>query len=221
MLGAAAALLVLTSSVHARAADEVSVAVGGRNIIAYLPLPTLADELGYFKDAGVEVTINDVGSGTRRWPGAPKSAAALEIGFGSYEHVLHLRPKGIDVVLITLFNHTYGVVAGLDESARLTIRSPKDLKGLRMGVIAPGSSMSVALQLLLAKDGLGHDDVSVIGVGAGAGAIAAMKSGSSTTSSMPIRSSRACCGPRHRADRRYPHRGRHQISLWLLRWPPC
>ena len=173
LLVAAVSLLTLGIA-QARAADEISVAVGGKNIIAYLPL-TLADELGYFKDAGVAVTINDVGSGTKMAEALVGGSA--EIGFGSYEHVLHLRPKGIDVVLITLFNHTYGVVAGLDKAHAATYHSPKDLKGLRMGVIAPGSSMDVALQLLLAKDGLGHDDVSVIGVGAGAGAIAAMKSG--------------------------------------------
>ncbi len=158
----------------AHAAEDLSVAVGGRNIVAYLPV-TLAEELGYFKEAGLNVQINDVVSGTKMAEALIGGSA--EIGFGSYEHVLHLRPKGLDIINIMLINHTYGAVIGLTKDLAAKYKSPKDLKGLRMGVIAPGSALDVALLLLLAKEGLGHDDVSVVGVGAGAGAVAAMKSG--------------------------------------------
>ena len=56
--------VVLANSGPTRAAESLSIAVGGANIVAYLPL-TLADELGYFKEAGISVTINDVQSGTK------------------------------------------------------------------------------------------------------------------------------------------------------------
>jgi NitT/TauT family transport system substrate-binding protein len=172
----AIALLVflLLSGTHAAAAENLSIAVGGANIVAYLPL-TIANELGYFKAAGVDVTINDVQSGTKMAEALVGGSA--DIGFGSYEHVLHLRPKGLDVVCIMLINHTYGAVIGLTKEHAATYNSPADLKGYRMGVIAPGSALDVALQLLVTKAGLTHDDVVSVGVGAGAGAIAAMKSG--------------------------------------------
>ena len=76
-----------------------------------------------------------------------------------------------------LINHTYGAVIGLTKARAATYRTPADLKGYQMGVIAPGSALDVALQLLITKAGLSHDDVVSVGVGAGAGAIAAMKSG--------------------------------------------
>lgn len=174
LLELALTLALAFGAANARAGDELSVAVGGQNIIAYLPL-TLADKLGYFKEAGLAVTIHDVGSGTKMAEALVGGSA--DIGFGSYEHVLHLRPKGLDLICITLFNHTYGAVIGLTKARAASYRSPRDLKGLSFGVIAPGSSMDVALSLLLAKDGLSHSDVSVAGVGAGAGAVAAMKSG--------------------------------------------
>ncbi len=170
-----ALLFLLLGGVRmAAAAESLSVAVGGANIIAYLPV-TLADELGYFKEAGINVTINDVQSGTKMAEALVGGSA--DIGFGSYEHVLHLRPKGLDVVCIMLINHTYGAVIGLTKERAATYQSPADLKGYRMGVIAPGSALDVALQLLITKGGLTHDDVVSVGVGAGAGAIAAMKSG--------------------------------------------
>jgi NitT/TauT family transport system substrate-binding protein len=56
--------LMLAGTHPATAAESLSVAVGGANIIAYLPV-TIANELGYFKEAGVDVTINDVQSGTK------------------------------------------------------------------------------------------------------------------------------------------------------------
>ena len=56
-------------------------------------------------------------------------------------------------------------------------KSPKDLKGMKIGVTAPGSSTNMFVNNLLAKDGLKPDDVAIIGVGATAGAVAIMKRG--------------------------------------------
>ena len=56
-------------------------------------------------------------------------------------------------------------------------KSPKDLKGMKIGVSAPGSSTNRLVLHMLAKDGLKGDDVSIIGVGTAAGAIAAIESG--------------------------------------------
>jgi NitT/TauT family transport system substrate-binding protein len=56
-------------------------------------------------------------------------------------------------------------------------KSPKDLKGKRIGVTAPGSSTNMLLDFFLAKHGLKNSDVSIIGVGAGAGAVSALRSG--------------------------------------------
>jgi NitT/TauT family transport system substrate-binding protein len=52
-----------------------------------------------------------------------------------------------------------------------------DLKGKKIGVTAPGSSTNVMVNFALAKVGLKPGDVSIIGVGASQGAVAAMRSG--------------------------------------------
>jgi len=58
------------------------------------------------------------------------------------------------------------------------MKSMKDLKGLKVGVSAPGSSTHNLVKQLLAKAGLDpNKDVAVIGVGLGATAISALKSG--------------------------------------------
>jgi NitT/TauT family transport system substrate-binding protein len=56
-------------------------------------------------------------------------------------------------------------------------KSPKDLKGMKIGVTAPGSSTNMFVNILLAKDGFPPDSVSIIGVGATAGAVAIMQRG--------------------------------------------
>ena len=58
-----------------------------------------------------------------------------------------------------------------------TYKSPADLKGMKIGVTAPGSSTNMFVNILLAKAGLKPDAASIIGVGAGAGAVAIMKRG--------------------------------------------
>ena len=56
-------------------------------------------------------------------------------------------------------------------------KGPQDLKGLKVGVTAPGSSTNMFVNNMLAKGGLKPTDVSIVGVGTGSGAFAAMDKG--------------------------------------------
>jgi NitT/TauT family transport system substrate-binding protein len=56
-------------------------------------------------------------------------------------------------------------------------RGPQDLKGLKVGVTAPGSSTNMFVNNILAKGGLLPTDISVVGVGTGTGAFAALDKG--------------------------------------------
>ena len=66
----------------------------------------------------------------------------------------------------------------MSKSKAAGFKSLKDLKGMKIGVSAPGSSTHNLVKQLLSKAGLDpNKDVSIIGVGVGAGVIAAMQSG--------------------------------------------
>jgi NitT/TauT family transport system substrate-binding protein len=56
-------------------------------------------------------------------------------------------------------------------------KSPKDLKGLKVGISAPGSSTNMVINYLAAQGGLKPTDFSVIGIGAGATVVAAIDQG--------------------------------------------
>jgi NitT/TauT family transport system substrate-binding protein len=70
-----------------------------------------------------------------------------------------------------------GIVLALSKAKAATWKSPADLKGMKVGVSAPGSSTNMFVNILLAKAGMKPDAASFIGVGAGAGAVAIMKRG--------------------------------------------
>src|SRR5207244_6023331 len=56
-------------------------------------------------------------------------------------------------------------------------KSLTDLKGMKIGVSAPGSSTHMIVNHLLGKAGLTSNDVSIIGVGTSAAAVAAVGKG--------------------------------------------
>jgi NitT/TauT family transport system substrate-binding protein len=68
-------------------------------------------------------------------------------------------------------------VLGVNPKTMPNFKNVADLKGKKIGVTAPGSSTNVLVNFVLAKAGLKPSDVSIVGVGASNGAVAAMRAG--------------------------------------------
>ena len=154
---------------------KITIAVGGKNLFYYLPL-TIAERRGYFKDEGLNVEIVD-------FPGGAKALQAMvggsaDVVSGAYEHTITMQAKGINIESIALQGRYNGIVLGIRKDKAGGFKSLKDLKGMSIGVTAPGSSTNHFVNNLLTRNGLKPDDVSIVGVGAGAGAVAAIKKGS-------------------------------------------
>lgn len=170
-LGAA---IVTGALAQAPEKKKITIAVGGKSLFYYLPL-SVAERKGYFKDEGLEVEIPD-------FPGGAKALQALVGGSadfvsGAYEHTINMAAKKqpIKAVVLQLKYSAIELVMSKDRAARY--HGGRDLKGLKIGVTAPGSSTNMMVNNLLAKDGLKPTDVSIVGVGAGAGAVAALEKG--------------------------------------------
>jgi NitT/TauT family transport system substrate-binding protein len=172
-----ATLAMLPAAFGADATPEkvdVKIAVGGKSFMIYLPL-TLTERLGYFKDAGLNVEVTDFGSGT-------KSLQALVGGnvdatAGSFDHTIQMQAKGQPILAVVETGRYPGIVLGLVTSKKLDYHGPKDLKGLKIGVTAPGSQTNFMVNYILTKNGMKPEDVSFIGVGGPATAVAAVKNG--------------------------------------------
>jgi NitT/TauT family transport system substrate-binding protein len=166
----------LASTAHAQLEKkDVHIAVGGKNAFYYLPL-TIAEQLGYFKDAGLEVKISDFAGGSAALRAVVGGSA--EVVSGAYEHTISLQGKKQYFRAFVLQGRLPQIALALSPAKAATFHSYRDLKGLKIGVSAPGSSTHNLVKQLLSKAGLDPDkDVAIVGVGIGAAAIAAMKSG--------------------------------------------
>jgi NitT/TauT family transport system substrate-binding protein len=154
---------------------DVHIAVGGKSAFYYLPL-TIAEQLGYFKDEGLEVKISDFAGGSQALRAVVGGSA--EVVSGAYEHTISLQGKKQYFTAFVLQGRLPQIALGVSKSKATGFKSFKDLKGMKIGVSAPGSSTHNLVKQLLTKAGLDpNKDVSIVGAGIGAGAIAAMKSG--------------------------------------------
>jgi NitT/TauT family transport system substrate-binding protein len=88
-----------------------------------------------------------------------------------------MQAKGQRMRAFVLQGRAPQIVFGVNPKTVPGFKSVTDLKGKKIGVTAPGSSTHVMTNFVLAKSGLKSSDVSIIGVGAANGAVAAMRSG--------------------------------------------
>src|SRR6266702_42708 len=153
---------------------DVHIAVGGKTSLYYLPL-TIAEQLGYFKEEGLSVTISDFAGGSQALRAVIGGSA--DVVSGAYEHTLNMQPKGQYLQCFVQQGRAPQIAIGIATAKAKAYKSPKDLKGLKIGVSAPGSSTHMILNHFISTGGLKPSDISVIGVGLGATAIGALKSG--------------------------------------------
>jgi NitT/TauT family transport system substrate-binding protein len=151
-----------------------TIAVGGKNLLYYLPL-TVAEQLGYFKDEGLDVKIVDFAGGSRAL--AAVVGGSADVVSGAFEHTVNMQFKGQPMRAFVLQGRAPQIVLGVNPKTMPGFKDVAELKGKKVGVTAPGSSTNVMVNFILAKAGLKPSDVSIVGVGGGNGAVAAMRSG--------------------------------------------
>jgi NitT/TauT family transport system substrate-binding protein len=169
-----AALVAAGAFAQAPEKKKITIAVGGKNLFYYLPL-SVAERKGYFRDEGLEVEIPDFAGGAKALQALVGGSADLVSG--AYEHTINMVAKKQPIKAVVLQARHSSIVLLLPKDKAAKYKGGRDLKGLKVGVTAPGSSTNMFVNNLLAKDGLKPTDVSIVGVGAGSGAVAAMEKG--------------------------------------------
>jgi NitT/TauT family transport system substrate-binding protein len=150
---ALAATFALSSGAHAE--DEVSVqldwVVRGNHAMFFV-----AQEKGYFKENGINVTAIRKGTGT---PDALRLVANgnADFGFGDLATLAVSRSQGLPVVAIAAVNQQ-SPLAMIALSKHKALKAPADLKGLNIG-IHPAGSTYVFFRGLLAANGMSEADV--------------------------------------------------------------
>jgi NitT/TauT family transport system substrate-binding protein len=159
---AVAAIFIVNSS--SLAAGKISIMVSGLDKLIYLPFK-LAENLGYFKDEGLEVELLSTHSGISA-ENELLAGAVQGVG-GFYDHCLELQAKGKFVVSIVQINRTPGEIV-LANSKHPEVNSPRDFRGISFGVTGLGSSTNFLAKYIALQSAVSPREFSIIPVGAGA-----------------------------------------------------
>jgi NitT/TauT family transport system substrate-binding protein len=143
---------------------RVGIAVPGKGELHFLPL-TIADQLGYFKAEGLEVELIDGPSGI------------ADISCGTFDQVIAAQARGQSAQSFVLQGRAPAIALGVSTRAVPNFRSMADLRGLRIGVSAQGSTSHLMANRVLAQAGLRPEEASFVSVGSALVAQSALRGG--------------------------------------------
>jgi len=177
-LAAGIAALAIAFSTGAQAqkpeTTKVRLAVGGKSSLYYLPL-TVTERLGYFKEAGLDVEISDFAGGAKSLQALIGGSA--DVVTGSFDHTIQMQAKNQSIVAVVQLGRFPGFALALRKQKAGSYSGPKDLKGMKIGVTAPGSSTHFMVLYMMAQAGLKAEDAVFIGTGSGGTVVAAVQYG--------------------------------------------
>ena len=155
----------------ARAADKISIIVGGMEKQIYLP-PVLCEKLGFFKEQGLDVELINSRAGVEAENELLAGAVQGVVGF--YDHTIDLQAKGKSITSIVQLSQAPGEVEMLSTKDGV-IKTPADFKGKTLGVTGLGSSTDFLTQYIVTRAGLKPGEFTLLPVGAGNTFVAAIK----------------------------------------------
>src|SRR5689334_5923856 len=119
----------------------------------------LAKKLGYYKDAGIDLTIEEgKGSATTAQQVA---TGQTDVGFADAPAAMQIRSKGAPVKIIAPILQTNGfAIISIEGSG---IKSPKDLVGKKLAV-QPGTAQTTLLDAILAENKLDKAKLDIVNI---------------------------------------------------------
>ncbi|MBL0420417.1 ABC transporter substrate-binding protein [Ramlibacter sp. AW1] len=138
---------------------RVAISVASKSAFPELPL-TIAMQLGYFRNEGLEPEIIEHGTAPRALHDG--LAAAPDILCGPFEHVVGLQARGQAFQAFVLQGRAPQVAMGVSTRALPIYRTVADLRGRRIGIATPDSSSTMVARLVLAQGGLEPNDVQFV-----------------------------------------------------------
>ena len=158
-----------------RALPRVRLALAASHSLYHLPL-TLADRLGFFRQAGVQLEWLPQESGAKALSLVLSGQA--DVVAGAYEHLFGLHLKGLNYQSFVQMSRTPQVSIGGSTRGGMAWRSGADIRGLRLGISALDSTTHWTAGQWLLRQGLTAEDVVFVPVGSSQGVIEALRSGS-------------------------------------------
>lgn len=136
---------------------------------------SLAETLGYFKDEGLDVTLENLPTNSKTLQAL--IGGSVEVAGIHYMQAIQMAAEGQRLRSFFVMTHRGGVVLAVAPAANEKIRRVADLKGAVIGVPSAGSPTHLGLNYFLLAHGIKPAEVSAVGIGVAASAVAAVESG--------------------------------------------
>jgi len=152
----------------------VRISVGSYNL-NNLPF-FVADSKGFFEEEGVQVRTENFAQGGSKTLQA-LVAGSTDVAVGFYDHTIQMQAKQKAVVAFVQLSRNSGLVLAGRHDTSFDPARPETIRGLKVGITSPGSSSDFFVRYFLSRNGIDPKSVSLIGVGSGAAAVAALEQG--------------------------------------------
>jgi NitT/TauT family transport system substrate-binding protein len=154
--------------------SRLVVAVDGKASLGFLPL-TIAEQLGYFKAEGLDVEINDMGTGDRATQAVVGGAA--DVCATAFAKTIELQAHNQWFQAFVVQARTPQIAVGVSVRNMPHYKSVLDLKGKNIGVAAFGSASYFTASWVLARVDLKPSDVNFVEFATPSSALYALRSG--------------------------------------------
>jgi len=169
-----AAVMAAACAFPAAAQTKIKIMVGGLDKQVYLPAK-LTDQLGFFKEQGLDVELYNSTSGSQAATALLSREVQVVVGF--YDHTIDLQSKGKSIVNVVQMANSPGEVELVQAKDAEALKNPANWKGKTLGVTGLGSATDFLTRYLAIKAGLKPSEISIVPAGAGDTMISALQQG--------------------------------------------
>ena len=123
-LAGAGALIAAPAVARAQGRIAVTLGVGGKPVLYYLPL-SIAERKGFLSGEGLDVTINDFGGGAKALQALV--GGSVDVVTGAYEHTIRMQAKGQDIRAVLELGRFPAIVLAVRKDLADKVKSAADL----------------------------------------------------------------------------------------------
>jgi sulfonate transport system substrate-binding protein len=167
-------VLIFTTACRKPATPKVDIAVVSQTSFTELPV-TLAQDLGYFREENLDVTLEDVAGASRAIDAlAGKSA---QVGSIIFDNLVVAAGQGKEFQSFTLITMTPGLVLAVSPLKEGKIQTVADLKKRKVGITTFGSSTEMFVRYLCSRNSVPAEAIQFVAGGAPRARLAALEKG--------------------------------------------
>jgi len=167
-------MIALTTITVPAVAQKVRISVGSYNL-NNLPF-IVAVGRGLYESQGLDVTVENFAAGGSKTLQA-LVAGSTDVAVGFYDHTIQMQAQDKHIAAFIQLSRNSGLVLAAGKNSSFDPANPETIKGANIGITSPGSSSDFFVRYYLQRHNMSDQDVSIIGVGSGAAAVAALEQG--------------------------------------------